>query len=152
MTTIACNRDVMAADSRLNDTDVISPCQKVWVFPGMLVGTAGASTAAGPALDWFRNGMPANRPDIPKPGSARFLVLNREGIFWCDGALYLEPVKRGFHAIGSGAGPALALMIKGCSPQEAVDITCDVDINSGRPVRVYKLSDAPPARRKQRKV
>ena len=140
MTTIACTRDAMACDSRVTVGDVTHPGQKVWVAHGMIIGVCGEGRAMSSVLKWLLAGRPAVLPD-PEKGAAGYLLLTTGGIFTCDETCFIEPVKRSFHAIGSGAGPAIAAMMCGKSASEAVQIACDVDGNSGGPVRVYKLAD-----------
>lgn len=151
MTTIVCDKSVMACDSRCVVGDTHFPSQKVWVLPGMIVGVAGSGRAMSRTLQWMIDGMPKTKPEIEK-GNCMLLVLNRDGIFVVDETCFMEPVKRGFHAVGTGSGPALAAMMCGKSPSEAAEIACQIDPSSGGPVRIYKLSDAPPRPRNKRKV
>ncbi len=103
-------------------------------------------------LQWLLAGRPQDAPE-PQKGYAGFLILTKDGIFTCDETCFVEPVKRSFHAVGTGAGPAIAAMMCGKSAAEAVQIACDVDSNSGGPVRVYKLTDLPATKPKtKRKV
>ncbi len=149
MTTIACTRDTMACDSRVIVGDVTHPGQKVWLAHGMIIGVAGEGRAMSVTLRWLLAGKPTPIPDQEK-GSFSGLILTKEGIFVCDETCFIEPVKRSFHAVGTGAGPAIAAMMRGAKAQEAVQIACDVDSNSGGPVRVYKLSDVPQPKRKRK--
>jgi len=151
MTTIVCDRSVMAADSRCTVGDVYFPTQKVWVLPGVILGVAGSGRAMSRTLQWFIDGMPKAKPDIEK-GSFTGLLLTRDGIFMVDETCFIEPIKRPFHAIGTGAGPAIAAMMCGKRPADAAEIACQIDPSTGGPVRVYRLSDAPPRPRSKRKV
>ncbi len=151
MTTIAATRDAMACDSQATAGDVKWPCQKVWELPngGGLLGCSGNGRALSQVLQWFLDGQPKERPDVGK-GTFAGLLLTREGLFTCDEACFIEPVRRGFHAVGTGAGPAIMAIMCGKGLEEAVRMTCDVDSNSGGPVKTYRLSDVPVKVRKKK--
>jgi hypothetical protein len=142
----------MACDSRVTVGDVTHPGQKVWVMPGMIIGVCGEGRSMTTVLRWLLEGQPKTLPEATK-GSFGALILTRDGLFTCDESCFVEPVKRAFHAVGQGAGPAIAAMLCGKGAAEAVEIACQVDSATGGPVRVYRLSDAPRATpKRQRKV
>ena len=136
MTTIACNRKVIAFDSRESDDDICWPCDKKVVRIGpVLIGCAGDSLEISKFMDWFN--YQAMKP--PKLKEMQALVLAREGIYYYSNSTHRSVITRPFFAVGSGSGYAIGAMTMGAAPKRAVEIALDYDSNSGPPVRVMKL-------------
>lgn len=141
VTTIVASRlhGEMAADSAVTVGPVSFPTKKVFRIGDCLVGTAGLTRVCNAFVEWLANGG-----DIPKfseddHGEFEALVLSHEGIFYYEADFIPQKIERKYHAIGSGAQSAITSMIHGKTPRRAVEVACDVDPQSGRPVDVMKL-------------
>ena len=137
LTTVACNREEMAADSQVNvGNTVVGETTKVRRVRGDLVGTCGKTADGILFREWYEAG--AVRGDGgagPKlDGDFVALILRPEGVFVSHDDYVLVPVERGEYAIGSGMDFALAAMRAGETPEGAVCIACDLDSGSGPPV------------------
>jgi len=137
MTTIACNRTCMACDSLTDHgTTRLRSNSKISRIRNELIGSSGLTDGNILFLEWYR-GDRKTRSKIEL--DICMLVLNQRGIFLYHQNLVPSQVKHPFYAVGSGAEVALGAMHAGASPKEAVEIACKVNINTGPPVRVYKL-------------
>lgn len=137
MTTVACNRKVMAADSRRTRGSFayLSP-PKISRVNGDLVCTTGSAAEGEAFLEWYKD----QPKKIPTFKALNVLILTKEGaIFevYEDGRL-LEVIEP-FYALGSGGELAIAAMAAGASPRRAVEIACKYDKNSGLPVQVERI-------------
>jgi hypothetical protein len=139
MTTIACNREEMACDSRSSyDGGEFFTCDdKIERIGDSLVGCAGKFSSIFKFLAWFRN-QSAERPEMDDEDFTA-VVLNRKGIWIYDGTTYPSRVAQTSFAIGSGSQGAFAAMLCGKSPSEAVAIAIKCDKHSGGPVRQFSL-------------
>ena len=142
MTTIACNLEEMAADSRITQEDHankrinVSYATKIERIEDTIVGSSGDYQAGVRFHDWLKSG--GRKPRLCK--EFRALKLTKDGIFLMDGDdLTWMPLRQNFSAIGSGCGFAIGAMVKGASPKEAVSIAKDWDVYSGGPVTVIQL-------------
>jgi ATP-dependent protease HslVU (ClpYQ) peptidase subunit len=146
MTTIACNRESMAADSRTSfgDGEFTVVDDKIERIGSALVGCAGSTPAIWRFLQWFRNqerGIDLDSDKRPEFTEDEFhaVVLNASGIFWYANSTYPSKIKEPFFAMGSGSQAAKAAMLCGKSPADAVAIALKCDKNSGPPVRSFQL-------------
>lgn len=139
MTTIVASvkHRSMAADSKCTVGDLSFPSVKIYRINGALVGAAGDGAQCHSFLGWLRN-QTRKRPDLD---DFEALVLNEDGLFYYERDCIPNPVRRDYHAIGSGAGPALAALICGKTLKRAVEIACEVDSQSGGPVEVIGLDE-----------
>ena len=160
MTTIICDLERMVCDSRVVDGDLHYPGQKVYPLRGWLVGVAGEGRAMALFIRWFEAGCLEPAPELTKrDGTLRALVLGADGIAVYDEGFAREPVKRGYHAVGTGASAAIGALMGAerggntITLEDAVEIACDLDNNSGLPVTSYRLADYPatPVRKKRKK-
>ncbi len=147
MTTIACNREEMAADSltiiedlRFGRNEKVRRVYRGLGNPSHLVAGSGQSRHINRFLEWYGTFDAPERPDLGEDFAG--LALTPEGIFYYDGGCYGVPMDLDYWAIGSGAQIALGAMAMGASPKEAVVIACGFDVGSGGPVRSERL-DAP---------
>jgi ATP-dependent protease HslVU (ClpYQ) peptidase subunit len=156
MTTVAANRHMMAADSRVvdDDTGIHYTGQKIYTIGHAFIGVAGDNVSIELFLAWLRAGHPEKKPEFSNDNedqSLRALVLDASGLYLYDESCVAQPLDR--IAIGSGGAAALGAMMAGKNPAEAVEIACDIDKNTGRPVVVVTLDDLPRApQRKGRRV
>lgn len=147
MTTVAANLSCMAADLKVTDGDCSYLANKLWVIHGCLVGVAGRAQDTNVFLEWFMAGRKKNeRPIINQEQENTFeaLVLNHQGlfIFWdCGMPDKIDTCHRPYYAIGTGKPIALAMMRRGHSPREAVQMASEIDNGTGATVRSIYLSE-----------
>lgn len=142
MTTIACSLKglSMAADSRVNLDAIHFPSKKIEIIQGSIVGAAGDSVNINAFLSWLKKPKRSTPPDIAEGTDFEGLVLTKDGIYWYESDFVPLKVERDFHAIGSGAAAAIAAMMCGKTPLQAVKIACQIDPGSGLPVDVLKIA------------
>ena len=144
MTTIATNRQAMVADSKVTMGNGVSyPATKIVKCKDAIVGAAGASGDCSRFIEWASAGF-KGKPKFETPqgddDSIDALILTKEGIFfYCQEYSAPEKINAEFFAIGSGGKAARLAMILGKTPQEAVELTCQVDDNSGLPLQILEL-------------
>ena len=137
MTTIAANREMMAADSQAEMKNRSFHTRKISRVRGALIGTAGGAEVSRMFVHWYAFG--ADLSDRPQGMDAVALVLDTNGLFVYEGNCYPVEITDEFMAIGSGAEVAVAAMMLGKSPKEAVAIACKVDLHTRPPVVVERL-------------
>lgn len=154
MTTIAYKKGVMACDSAYTYNDmVVSKMTKIkMTSAGCLFGSAGGSDAR--RLEDLVDGVfdPSQLPTVDQ-------LLELEGdqdglLVFPSGRVFLlcacinandpdagvtEIVGYDSFAIGTGGPVARAAMRAGASPTEAIEIACELDINSREPVHVLNF-------------
>ena len=134
MTTIAANREMIAADSQAWD-GIKSECIKIQVaHNGDLVGIAGALRDLYRFMHWYKE-----RDEEIDTSDSTFLVLTKQGKLFTYESGIAIPIREPFYAIGSGAQAAMGIMYDGGNPIKAVKIACKVDNQSGGKVRWKKL-------------
>lgn len=151
MTTIACNLELMASDSRvtLDGFDVTYPAIKIFRAKDMIVGGAGDGENVNLMIEWAKTGFkPSSRPKYRKKrdkdddSDALLLILKRDGIYiLADMDSEPEKIEADFYAVGSGGDAARVAMKLGQTPENAVELACEVDNKSGPPVQVLRLKD-----------
>ena len=142
MTTIVASRQhgEMAADTQVVVGDTSFPSKKIFTTCNGLVGAAGASVDCAKFIAWVEAGMDINDRDELSEGDAfHALLLTHDGLFFFEEDWIANKVERGFHAIGTGGGPALAAMFCGKTPKRAVEIASKIDSGTGGPVTVLHL-------------
>lgn len=145
MTTIAFNRECIAADTRVITGGSYYHADKIFRVGNSLLGTAGDGDACLIFVEWFKS---------PKRNPLQLHKLLGEGFERCDihiaeinpGGIYLwsgwgvgEKINEPFYAIGSGGTAALEAMRNDHSPEEAVKRAIAHDENTGSPVQVEYL-------------
>jgi hypothetical protein len=134
MTTVACNRESMAADSFCSDGNRVA---KVVRLPRALLGYCGDLYFANRILDWFRAGERGPFPEAPSDELAietNLLRLSRSGIHLVSGRGVVVEVTGAYAAIGSGADVALGAMFQGATPSQALAAAIYHDANTKAPV------------------
>jgi len=139
MTTVAANRHGMAADSRINTSDLHYRADKVFRVGNAIAGGCGETALVEAWVEWLRDGSRGRKPNMERDADFAGLYLDSSGLYHVDWSCRLTPVNDPFFAIGSGAMAALAAMHCGKSPVEAVTVACMVDVNSGLPVTELAL-------------
>jgi hypothetical protein len=137
VTTIAANRECMAADSLANTDGRAFHTRKLYRVRGALIGISGGLDHGMMFVRWYAAG--ADLADRPKGLDASALALDRSGLYRYESECYPMPIEDGFAASGSGAYAALAAMHMGATPKEAVEVACKVDVYTGPPVVVERL-------------
>lgn len=101
-----------------------------------LIGFSGAAAEGDRWLAWYKAGQ--NGPK-PKVDNCNALILGPDGLRLLDGSGGYVPIERGFLGTGSGGTCAVAAFMAGATPEQAVNIACAIDANSGGKVVVHKL-------------
>lgn len=141
MTTIACDRKSMAADSRTSwDADHVVVDDKIEIINGSIIGCAGSVPDIWKFLEWFRSAGAVPRPEL-EGDDFLALELNESGLYLYMGSTYPSKVEDRFAAFGSGGMAAKAAMLCGKTAEQAVKIAILCDKNSGGPVRSVALAD-----------
>lgn len=139
MTTIVCNRKVMAADARRTSGNLTyTSTPKIVRVGDDLVGCCGAASDGEKFIAWYLD----QSKKKPKLKDFQALILTGDGkIFevWED-LTFLE-VPEPFFAAGSGREFALGSMAVRNDPKRAVEVACRFDKNSGLPVQVESLEE-----------
>lgn len=129
---------MMAADSLAVSNNRKFRTRKLYRVRGALIGIAGRADQAIMFVHWYDNG--AILADRPKGQDIVALVLDRSGLYLYEVECYPIPILDAFAAAGSGSDIALAAMMLGKTPEEAVELACAIDLHTGPPVVVETLS------------
>lgn len=135
MTTIACTRTSIAADSCFTFDDIgigtgQAKCKKLHRVGRSVYGERGENcTGVNLVLDWLRRGGKwKQRPIVPKGAEWNLLELSPKGIFLWSSALDRDEINEPNFAIGSGAKAALYCMrYLSMNPLKAVEEAAKVD-------------------------
>ena len=115
------------------DTQFTGP-KLVWKS-GHVLGVAGGSEFGDTFIKWY--GSKKKKPKIH--GEFEALVLTPKGLYHVDDGLSFNLVNDPWFAIGSGSHAALGALHAGKTLEEAVEIACRVDVNSGPPIQIMRL-------------
>jgi hypothetical protein len=144
MTTIAANREMMAADSLVVVGDLSFPSIKLVRFEDAIIGAAGDSDACHLFFEWWPI-REKSRFKLPKEFELEALVLTHSGLYRYGTTGKADVVSDGLCAIGSGASLAIASldtqvkMGHSPDPRIAVEMACLRNPNSALPVQYYTL-------------
>lgn len=153
MTTIACDLNMMASDQRVTVAGGQGTSYKatkvVSIKTGktrMLVGACGHGGDCSRFLDWakreFKDPVPKWVCESDDDDSIFAMILKPDGVYlFTQTDPEPERSNETFYAIGSGGKAARVAMMLGKNPEEAVQLACQVDDNSGGPVEVFHLKD-----------
>jgi ATP-dependent protease HslVU (ClpYQ) peptidase subunit len=154
MTTIAVKGSVMASDScwAFDDTPISKQSKIYRTEHGLLIGSAGGFDDRDFIMTMQKVKKSAELPKLSEFGAcfheqseleALILFPNREVWLFCKDKATSCSLNhlRGtpYAAIGSGAKQALTAMRMGASAYKAVEIACEMDINSRTPVFFEQL-------------
>lgn len=147
MTTVAANRECMAADSFLHNGNSVL---KIVEGDGILIGLIGDIFYAHMLARWVLTGARGMAPvweeiwRYDKDDNACdtvLLILRRDGLFLLDGRG--QPVPMGdFAADGTGCDQALGILRAGGTPTDAVLRACETDPATKPPVITRSLVNA----------
>ncbi len=136
MTTIACNRQTMAADSQISFEDgAKGNIKKLFRVNGDLIGFCGETDDGLAFVDWYKNKTEPAR--VSKDFEA--LVLTGKGIFLYYKSLVPIRIESKFHAIGSGRKVALGFMEARSDPKKAVRAAAKHDDGTSSHVRSLQI-------------
>lgn len=127
----------MVCDSKCTSDAEWFPMTKVLRHDGALIGIAGSVKDAVAWLEWYTAGKRGNRPRV-EAGFAG-LILRTDGVYGVSSDGFEMPIERGHHGIGSGGGYAVAAFKGGAAPKRAVEIACEIDVNSGGKIHVHRI-------------
>jgi len=128
MTTIACDRKLMAGDTLLC-ADTKANATKVFKHKGAVVGVAGTYVHCMEFVKWWRDGAQGDTPDMEEVDA---IVLTKDGRILCFNHHHaFFEITDSFTAIGSGAAAALGAMHAGADPAAAIKIASKVDMFTG---------------------
>lgn len=146
MTTIAANREMVAADSQGTREDgliVSMREQKVKVLgPDRdIVACQGREDEITEFEEWWDQGRPVDEtPDLGSDDGFAAIVLTREGkLFKVYERCTPVEVPDDFIALGSGDAVAMGAMAAGKTPEEAIEIACRLNMYTGGPISVETL-------------
>lgn len=144
MTTIAANRECLAADTRVVNGSSYYHAPKIFRIGNSLLGTAGDGFACLAFVEWFksprRNPQTLHKMFAELDRDAIWIVeLNPSGIHFWNGWGYPETIMDECFAVGTGGMAALEAMRSGKTPEEAVSRALAHDENSGPPIQVEWL-------------
>ncbi len=144
MTTILADvaHGVMVSDTLFTDGDRRWTGRKVFRIHGALVGIAGSSRTYLRLLEALRERRPLSEVWRRNDEAASLLVLRNDGLFVYSDSPDAEKVASGREAVGTGALAAMAVheALGWSDPKRAVAMAVKHDVNSGAPIRVYKLN------------
>ena len=146
MTTIIATPSAMYSDSNVVDGTSVFKAQKIYLIRGKLVGCAGDNPMVFYFLDAFRRGTKRVRmsaeqkvaiPESDRDFSA--LIVDDQGIWHLGSDFTADLVQEPFMAVGSGGDAARGALMAGATPEQAIEIACQIDSDSRGPVQVLQL-------------
>ncbi len=136
MTTVACNKELMASDSLACDNDIKTTAQKIFRVGHDIVGVAGEYQAGLLFVEWYHDRR-KSKPDVGDGFEA--FALTAKSIFKYESRLIPMPIEEEFAAIGSGGQLAIMAMTLGLPPHAAVREAAKLDVYSGGKIQKEKL-------------
>lgn len=150
MTTIAVNKQAMACDRQYSHSggmkflggykcQVVPPdfSEQFYATPKMIIGMCGDADTMSNIWKWVYD---SDRKKMPKFKGAEIVALQADGTIMTsvnmDSWLI---VKEPFYAIGSGMQYAIAAMVHGASPLEAVKTAAKYDLYTGKGFKEFSL-------------
>ena len=134
MTTIACTKKSMSADSQATSGASASSTTKIFKGKDYIVGYAGTESAGRKFVSWLKD----RETDKPSLSDFEALVLHYDGRmeYWDDNMFPIE-IRDPYYAIGSGADFASGALFHGHSTEEAVKAASKHDVYTGGRTRTY---------------
>ena len=148
MTTLTYKHGMLAVDSRATHSGVItSPYKKLHTFPGFALGIAGCLPLSmhivSGILPYAKGLKRGILPKITLDYSAfednlvcdvGIILLTKTGAYSFGSNLIVDDITDRPFALGTGSVMAYTAMHMDCNAVEAVEIACDLDPYSGRPI------------------
>lgn len=143
MTTIACNREVIAGDSLVTCEELTNyKARKLFRLGGSIFGVSGDNKAIAKFILWQQSTDKTERPHFKHYDDLAVIELRSDGIYLWDTDLFPEKIEdeQGNYAVGSGHILALYCMRElGHSPERAIAEVCKIDTLCSPPVRWMRL-------------
>ena len=156
MTTIVCDREGMAADTRVTGVGAIYHAPKIFRIGTSLFGTAGHGSMCLVMIEWLKTAR--NRDRLYKQwgdyerSEIVLVELRPGGIYLWDGWGVEERINDKTYAIGSGSMAALAALRKGESLEDSVREAIPLDECTGGDVQVEYLLPPELARKRRKRA
>lgn len=157
MTTIAVNRECIAADTRVINGGPFYHAPKLFRVGQSILGTAGDGFGCLAFVEWFksprRNPATLHKMFVEYDRNDVLIAeLNPGGIYLWNGWGYPERINDPMYAIGSGSMAALEAMRNGATPEDSIKRAQAHDEATGAPVQVEWLlpPELLPRRRRKR--
>lgn len=144
MTTIVWKDGVLAADTRMVSEDHrYSTCTKIrYINKDIVISCAGDVNNEVRAINYFaKPNWASEEPPSVKKGGFQCIIIIKDQPFYCDHALYPQPIEHKYFAIGTGAPYACAYMELGHPAVEAVKFASKFDVNTNDVVTTYVIKD-----------
>lgn len=142
MTTIAYRDGIMAGDTAVSDRGTYcGQYQKVFARDGALMGVCGCLGEVARLRDWFMAGAEGDPPALTDSDSEALLITGDGVVEWVGHPNKRMVITGDMHAIGSGFQLAIGAMAAGASALQAVEVACDFDLCTRRPINLARLSD-----------
>lgn len=146
MTTIVATSAAIYSDSNVTAGNAVFRAQKIYLIRGRLVGCAGDQPMIDYFLDSFRRGvkrvrMTAAAKELIPVDDRDFeaLIVDAQGIWHMDSNFSTDLLQEPFMAVGTGGDAARGALMAGATPEQAVEIACQIDSGSRGPVQMLKL-------------
>lgn len=148
MTTVACNRKYMAAESMGASGNLkLTGDRKLFRGPeGSVLGVAGVYTKALALAKWICGGLDNPPDDLDE---AWVLQLRHDGIWMYEQTAVPFEIHNPFIAMGSGGDFAIGAMAAGADPFDAVKVATKYDVFSGGKIITMALEPKPKRPRKE---
>jgi len=141
MTTIVYRDGILAADTAVFDRGTYcGQAIKITSAPsGLVAGSAGCMGDAAALRDWVLDGAAGDPPKWRDEDSEGILIQNGV-VYWIGpGQKKIAYDAAPYIAIGSGFQVAMGALAMGASAERAVEIACDLDNRTRRPVTVLTV-------------
>lgn len=143
MTTIACNREVIAGDSLVTCEELTNyRARKLFRIGGSIFGVSGHNKAIAKFMLWQQSSDKLDRPIFEEGDDLAVIELRGDGVYLWDPDLFPERIddEEQNYAVGSGHILALYCMRElKFSPEKAISETCKIDTMCAPPVRWMRL-------------
>lgn len=150
MTTIAFDGQYLVADTLVNHGDVKRRGRKLHIFGSSFtmasegywaVAVCGETQKGLLFLEWFLNGAKIEeRPPIKEPFAAIVIDLQYLTAMEYENYCIEDQFTEKFYANGSGRDIALTAMMLGRNAVDAVELACDLNLFTGRPVEYIDIN------------
>jgi len=138
--TTICYRDgVLAADTAVNAGDMtVGTTVKIARAPdGTIGGAAGPLGITTKFLRWLQDGMIG---EPPSGKEVQLMWVTPDGKVWANDGDGAYEMVHAYCAIGTGYRMAMGAMAFGATAREAVEVCCDLDHSTRRPITELALS------------
>jgi hypothetical protein len=141
MTTIAYRAGIMAADTAVFDRGCYcGQATKIFrTIDGRLGGVTGCMGDSTAFRDWFTAGADGEPPEFKDEESEGVIAYPDGRVEWIGhGRKRYAFENAEFHALGSGFRIAMGALHAGMDAVRAIEIACDLDNNTRRPIIVLR--------------